>query len=191
MRSLRAGMLRFGPAHQDAVILKATEDFTDFVLHQLDHRELHCEGMKHLCVLATANRNLPHSLAKSRVGKAWLLAVLDLVDVKHDKHPCTPEDLERAIGSLAQMPKEDASRLIQSVARVCAECAAGRQIKMFKADSKRLIAKICTEQVAENVAEHIAEQFAQRVRCQTAELEGRAYRAPPDEHNKAPAKTSA
>ncbi|CAE7765918.1 UVR8 [Symbiodinium sp. CCMP2592] len=120
LRSLRASVLRFGPGSQDKALLKANEEFTAFLLQELGQRELPSESGKLLCVLATAGRNLS-TLAKTRVGKAWLeAAVLTMDEAGHGK-VCAPEDLERAVARLRQMPGKDAHQLIFSVARLCAE----------------------------------------------------------------------
>ncbi|CAE7209264.1 Svep1 [Symbiodinium natans] len=123
LRSVRAGVLRFHPAKQYTEMMRAHEDFTAFLLQEPDASGVPCvpsESLKILCALATASRDLPHRLAKKQVGKAWLLGVLAISEHAGLKRTCTPEELERAEGRLVQMPKEDAKRLIRSVARVCA-----------------------------------------------------------------------
>eukprot|EP00439_Symbiodinium_sp_Y106_P023598 s3671_g2.t2 len=162
LRSLRASVLRFGPASQDKALLKANEEFTAFLLQELGQRELPSESGKLLCALATAGRNLS-TLAKTRVGKAWLEAVLAMDEAGHCK-VCAPEDLERAVARLRQMPGKDAQQLIFFVARLCAEhvVMAGlvRKGATLPDDPSQVLSSLRKTLLSEWAADKMVEGFA-------------------------------
>ena len=108
-----------------------------FLLHDLGQRELPGEGLKVLCALATANREMPRSLAKSQVGRAWLEAVLALMSGP-EWQTCSPEDLERGIARLAQMPQNEAALLITLIAQICTDQTRSRTVAELECEGRRL-----------------------------------------------------
>ncbi|CAE7864472.1 GIP, partial [Symbiodinium microadriaticum] len=140
----------------------ANEEFTAFLLKEPGQRELPSESGKLLCALATAGRNLS-TLAKTRVGKAWLEAVLAMDEAGHGK-VCTPEDLELAVARLRQMPGKDAQQLIFSVARLCTEhvVMAGlvREGATLPDDPSQVLSSLRKRLLSEWTADEMVEGFA-------------------------------
>ena len=110
--------MRFGPSYQHAVFLKANEEFATMWLTQLKRSELPVHAV--LCALATANKDMPHLLAKEKISSVWMKQAEKLAkQAKQQK--CTPEDLARATARLSQMPKDHAADLVEGVAALFAQ----------------------------------------------------------------------
>ena len=96
---------------------QASGEFTAFCLTELKQTGLPFECLGILCRLATANQRLPNQIVKTRIAQEWSIQMSALADEPGPK-TCAPQDFERAMVRLSQMPKEHAVQLVQKAARL-------------------------------------------------------------------------
>ena len=113
LRRFRAEVLRISVPYQHAVLVKTSEDFTVFWLTELKQPELLSESPGILCCLATANKRLPSVIVRTRIAEVWSRHLLALAREPGLK-TCSPEDFERAMIRLNQMPRGDAAQLVEA-----------------------------------------------------------------------------
>ncbi|CAE7769837.1 Scube1 [Symbiodinium sp. CCMP2592] len=116
LRGAWANLLRFGTSYQHHALLTATEEFDAFLLSQAAW--LLSDSLLVLCVLATASKQMPPVVVKSRIKRVWLMGVEALAS-DSSSATCTPEELTHTVTRLRQMPREDAMSLIDSVVELC------------------------------------------------------------------------
>ncbi|CAJ1443033.1 unnamed protein product, partial [Effrenium voratum] len=88
-------------------------------LKQLDQSAL--PSMSILCALASAQRQLPHDVPKSRLASLWLREVQTAAR-KKGLQMCNPNDLNRVISRLSNLAATDAVQLVADVDDIRMAC---------------------------------------------------------------------